>query len=156
MLYVFVYKVWFKSVCKYMFSFGLWRGLMAAMGLWRPPCTLHATLAWHVRTAFRIFRSEQCRTWFSDLFPSAGEKGCGWHLCSVFIYYHPTRLLIIRRLIWLCMIMYIPVMPLALLCDCCFNVASLQLVLVVWLSFLWIPVFLGMVVCMFPVLYRPF
>ena len=31
--------------------------------------------------------------------------------------------------------MYIPVMPLALSCDC-FNVASLRLVLVGWVSFL--------------------
>ena len=41
--------------------------------------------------------------------------------------------------------------PSALLCDCCFIVASLRLVLVVWVSFLGIPVFLGMVVYMFPV-----
>ena len=44
--------------------------------------------------------------------------------------------------------MNIPVMPLALLCNC-FSVASLRLVLVGWVSFLAIPVFLGMVVYMF-------
>ena len=49
--------------------------------------------------------------------------------------------------------MYIPVMPLALLCNC-FNVASLWLVLVGWVSlFGGIPVFLGMVVY---ICFRPY
>ena len=43
------------------------------------------------------------------------------------------------------------------ICSCnCFIVASLRLVLVGWVSFLGIPVFLGMVVFMFLVVYRPF
>ena len=73
---------------------------MAAMGLWRPPCTQGDTwtpafvfmqrMHERAQTAFRTFRSKKSRTWCSNLFPSGEGKGVWLTLCSVYIYYHPS------------------------------------------------------------------